>query len=52
MAKKHDLSVKKIRLSIAVAEEICLDTSSVSGSRSLLGQLDVPYTQNFEIWNP
>jgi hypothetical protein len=30
MAKKHDLSVKKFRLSRAVAvAEICLDTSSV-----------------------
>jgi hypothetical protein len=64
MAKKHDLSEKKISVCHAplppVLDEICLDATDVALEFRKLKfrlpesfcQLDAPYTQNFEIWNP
>jgi hypothetical protein len=66
MAKKHDLSDKKFSVCHAplplplplqkfvstLAQSLWKLESWNFDSRSLLGQLDVPHTQNFEIWNP
>jgi hypothetical protein len=62
MAKKHDLSEKKFSVCHAplplqkfvstLAQSLLLLESWHFGSRSLLGQLDVPHTQNFEIQVP
>jgi hypothetical protein len=62
MAKKHDLSEKKCSVCHAplllqkfvstLAQSLWKLESWNFGSRSLLGQLDVPHTQNFEIQVP
>jgi hypothetical protein len=64
MAWKHELSEKKISVCHAplplplqkfvstLAQSLWQLESWNFGSRSLLGQLDVPYTQNFEIQVP
>jgi hypothetical protein len=55
MAKKHDLS-RAVAVAVAVRKICTSPTGSALsarklkfGSRSLLGQLDAPCTQNFEI---